>query len=225
MQMAERLLFGNKFNVITLRICDQLANLCRRKRAARGPNQRIRFARERVLHIKGVQVELEAGFSANLPLDVVDGRNGATADVVQDRAPAHRGPVDYFHTGNESASAFAAHELLECLQAIESSGGRASRNHHFIRTNEQDIALVIQCRWSFHSVSSQCLGYRWKLEAADDDRAARLSLSNRQREIRRRFQIIYEILRGKTIFDWFCIGPNDSRIAANFKSAVDCINL
>ena len=113
--MAERLLFGNKFNVIPLRICDQLANLCRRKRATRRPDQGIRFARERMLHIEGVHVELEKGFSANLPLDVNDGRHRPTAYVVRNSAPAHRGPVDYFHAGNESADAFATHELLQCL--------------------------------------------------------------------------------------------------------------
>src|SRR5260370_40687181 len=115
MQMTERLLFGNKFNVIPSRICDQLANLCRRKRAAGRPNQGIRFARERVLHIKGVHVELEEGFRPNLSLNVIDGRHWSTADVVRNAAPAHRGPIDYFHAGYESAGAFPAHDLLECL--------------------------------------------------------------------------------------------------------------
>ena len=94
-----------------------------------------------------------------------------------------------------------------------------------MRTNEQHIALVIQCRGWFRSLSSQCLHYRWKLDAADDDLPARLSLSNRQREIRRRFEIIDEVLRGETIFDGIVIGQNDSRIAANLKSAVADINL
>ena len=45
------------------------------------------------------------------------------------------------------------------------------------------------------------------------------------REMRRRFEIIDEVLRGETIFDGIVIGQNDSRIAANLKSAVADINL
>src|SRR2546428_12855472 len=151
MQMAESLLLWNKFNVITLRICDQLANLCRCKRATRRPNQGIGFARERVLHIKGVQVELEKGFRPNLSLDVIDGRHWPTADVVRNAAPAHRGPVDYSHARNERAGAFATHELLERLYAIESSGGRFSCHDDFIPANTPHIPFCIQGSWRLRS--------------------------------------------------------------------------
>src|SRR5581483_11259786 len=94
------------------------------------PNQRMCRARERVLHIKGVHVQLEVSFGADLLLDVINGWYGATADVVRDAAPAHRRPIDDLHSGNERAGAFAAHELLQGLEGVEGSRSSVSRNDH-----------------------------------------------------------------------------------------------
>ena len=81
-QMAEGLLFGDQLNVIPASICHQFANFSGSKRATCGPDQWIRLAGERVLHIKGVHVHLKESFRANLPLDVVDRRHGPAADIV-----------------------------------------------------------------------------------------------------------------------------------------------
>src|SRR5713226_4414441 len=121
MEMAKRLLFGNQLDVIAARVRDQLANLIGRKRPASRANQRVRFARERMLHIKGVHVELEKSLGANLTLDVIDSRHRAAADVVRHRAPAHRRPIDDLQAANKCVGSFTANELLQRLQTMESS--------------------------------------------------------------------------------------------------------
>src|SRR5205809_5962118 len=108
MEMAEGLLFRHQLNVIITRVLYQLANFGRRERSAFGANQRIGFTRERVLHIKGVQVEFEESKVANLALDLIDGGHGAATDVVRDRSPTHRRPIDNLHRGNKCVWAFAA---------------------------------------------------------------------------------------------------------------------
>ena len=82
MEMAEGLLFRYQLNVIVTRVVYQLANFSGRQRSAFGANQGLRFTRECVLHIKGVQVEFEEGLSANLALNVIDRGHRAAADVV-----------------------------------------------------------------------------------------------------------------------------------------------
>src|ERR1051325_2364496 len=112
--MPERLLLGNQFDVILARVRDELPDFRWRERAAFGANEGMRHARERVLHIKGVHVQLEVSFGANLLLDVIHCRNWAAADVVRTTAPAHSWPVHDFYSWNEHVGAFASHELFQC---------------------------------------------------------------------------------------------------------------
>src|SRR6266478_2262564 len=102
----------------------------------------MRLAGESVLHIKGVHVEFEEGFGANLSFDVLNSRHRTAADVIRDAAPAHGGPVDDPYAGNERARAFAANQLFERLDAIESSSGCFSGHHHFIRADSDKVSFV-----------------------------------------------------------------------------------
>ena len=80
--MTERLLFRNYFDVIRARIFKNLAYLVGSKRTAAWPNQRMIGAGKGVLHIKGVEIQLECGECANLTLDVVERGNRTTTNIV-----------------------------------------------------------------------------------------------------------------------------------------------
>src|SRR5207248_5442010 len=117
MHVAEGLLLWDEFDVVAARVCDEFSNLFGRERAAFGRDEQVRGRLEDVLYVEAVHVEFEHGLCAKLTLDVLDGRDGAAAYVVGDRAPAHRGPVGYLRALNESRVAVAADELLQGLQA------------------------------------------------------------------------------------------------------------
>src|SRR5688572_1290000 len=146
MEMTEGLLFGNYFDVVLARVRDQLAYLSGRQRSAFRPNERMRFALERVLHIEGVHVQFEVGEGAELALDVIDGRNRAATYVVRDSAPTHRWPIDNLHRWNESVRAFATNKLFQRLHSVEGSGRRLSGNDHLPRIGADQIAFIVQRR-------------------------------------------------------------------------------
>src|SRR6266404_6315887 len=173
MEMTERLLFGNQLDVIAARVRDQLANFIGRKRPTGRANQRMRPARERVLHIKGVHVEFEKRFGAKLAFDVIDSRHRAAADVVRDGAPAHRRPVDDLHPGNKRVCSFTANELLQRLQTIKSSGRRFSRDDNFVQADRQNISFVTELLARVYGGSLQGLLNPWQIDAADQYLAAR----------------------------------------------------
>src|ERR1700674_3944831 len=201
MEMAERLLFGNQLDVIAARVPDQLANFLWRKRPTGRANQRMRLARERVLHIKGVHVEFEKRFGANLALDVIDSRHRATADVVRDGAPAHRRPIDDLHAGNKCVCRFAANELLQRLQTIESSGRSFSRNDNFAQADRQNISFVTQLLARVYGGSLQSLLDPWQIDSAHQYLAARAVSAESHGQSGRLLHIVDEILRRETIFD------------------------
>src|SRR5258706_1300460 len=84
----------------------------------------MRLAGESVLHIKGVHVEFEEGFGANLSFDVLNSRHRTAADVIRDAAPAHGGPVDDPYGGEESAPPLAPKHLFVRVDGTESSRRR-----------------------------------------------------------------------------------------------------
>ena len=190
--------------MIVARVRHQLFDFGRRKRSAFGTNQRMRFARECMLHIEGVHVHFEISFRANLPLDVLNRWDRAAANVVRDAAPTHRGPIDDLHRGNERARAFAADELLQRLHSIERSRRGVAGDNYMIGIDHDHIAFFVQRARRFYSAALQRLSDRQQIYSTNQNVSARFT--NRQRDTGSRLRVIDKVLRRETIFCGLAIG-------------------
>src|SRR6266536_1692985 len=101
-------------------------------------------ARERMLHIKRMHVQLERSKSTQLPFYIVGGRNWSSAYVVRHSTPAHSRPIDNLNTGNKRVSTITSNKLFESLQPIEHSRRRGSGHNGVTGCDDQDIPLFIQ---------------------------------------------------------------------------------
>src|SRR5215470_4435101 len=127
------------------------------------------IAAERVLHVEGVHVHFEECKIANLPLDVIDGRHGPTADIVRQTAPTHCGPIHDFYGGNERSGAVATNQLLQRLQTIERSRSAAAADNNAFGIRNDYVSFFVQLRWRLAAKTFQRFRDRRRIDSTDQN--------------------------------------------------------
>src|SRR3954465_12855469 len=102
---------------------------------------------ERVLHIKGVHVQLEHRKRAQLAFDVVDCWHWPTTDIVRDSTPTHCWPINDLYSGYvDKLLRAAVNELFECLQSVKNARGTRSGKNNVPRIDPREISFFIKRR-------------------------------------------------------------------------------